>query len=441
MLFCQLTGADSLREISDGLYSSLGKLSHIGATAVCRSTLSYANSKRPYKLYEDFYYVLLEKFRHEIQGRLGNKFTKPVFSLDSTTISLCLRLFEWAQHRRRKGGIKLHTLLNNDTSLPEVIVETTAKTSDIKGAKGILENIWAQHRRRKGGIKLHTLLNNDTSLPEVIVETTAKTSDIKGAKGILENIPPGSIVVMDRGYNDYSLSKRLTDKGVVFVTRLKDNAQHTPLRQGLIKTDPGGCWGLYEMKFTGAKAKLHCSDTNFRVVQWLDKETNRWFEFLTNSQELSATEVADLYKERWQIELFFKRIKQNLVIKTFVGTTENAVMTQIWTAAIAILLLELMKERWQIELFFKRIKQNLVIKTFVGTTENAVMTQIWTAAIAILLLELMRRRSTYKWTYCRLARYFKLNLMTCKCLLHWLNQLDIKEWEKPPKLAQLSLFD
>ena len=95
MLFCQLTGADSLREISDGLYSSLGKLSHLDATAVCRSTLSYANSKRPYKLYEDFYYVLLEKFRHEIQGRLGNKFTKPVFSLDSTTISLCLRLFEW----------------------------------------------------------------------------------------------------------------------------------------------------------------------------------------------------------------------------------------------------------------------------------------------------------------------------------------------------------
>ncbi len=226
------------------------------------------------------------------------------------------------------------------------------------------------------------------------METTAKTSDIKGAKGILENIPPGSIVVMDRGYNDYSLFKRLTDKGVVFVTRLKDNAQHTPLRQGLIKADPDGCWGLYEMKFTGAKAKLHCSETNFRVVQWLDKETNRWFEFLTNSQELSATEVADLYKERWQIELFFKRIKQNLVIKTFVGTTENAVMTQIWTAAIAI-----------------------------------------------LLLELMRRRSSYKWTYCRLARYFKLNLMTCKCLLHWLNQPDIKEWEKPPKLAQLSLFD
>lgn len=347
MLFCQLTGADSLREISDGLHSSLGKLNHLGATAVCRSTLSYANSKRPYKLYEDFYHKLLDRFRHEIQGRLGERFTRPVFSLDSTTISLCLSIFEWAHHRKRKGGIKLHTLLNNDTCLPEVVVETTAKVSDIRGAKSILENI-----------------------------------------------PGGSIVIMDRGYNDYSLFRKLTDRGVFFVTRLKDNARHTPLRKGLIEEDPEGQWGLYEMSFTGTKARQVCGDARFRVVQWHDQQSDRWFEFLTNSRELSATEVAELYRDRWQIELFFKRIKQNLVIKTFVGTTENAVMTQIWTAAIAI-----------------------------------------------LLLELMRRRSTYKWTFCRLARYFKLNLMTCKSLVDWLNQPDIKEWEKPPTPSQGCLFE
>ncbi len=237
-------------------------------------------------------------------------------------------------------------------------------------------------------------MNNDTSLPELIVETPAKASAIKGAKGILEDTPAGSTVVMDRGYNDYSLFQRLTDKGVVFVTRLKDNALHTPLREGLIEADTEGCWGLYEMKFTGLKAKEHCSGTSFRVVQWPDKETNRWFEVLTNSKELSATEVAELYRQRWQIELFFKCIKQNLVIKSFVGTTENAVMTQIWTAAIAI-----------------------------------------------LLLELMRRRSTYKWTFCRLVRYFKLNLMTCKSLLRWHNHPDIKDWKEPTKLIQFSLFD
>lgn len=346
MLFCQLTGADSLREISDGLYSCMGKLNHLGAKAVPRSTLSYANSKRPYKLYEELYYILLRKFRHEFQGRLGERFTKPVYSLDSTTISLCLRLFEWAQHRRRKGGIKLHTLLNNDTGLPEVMVETNAKVSDIKGAREILDNL-----------------------------------------------TPSSIVVMDRGYNDYALFKKLSDKNVIFVTRLKENAKHSPLRNGLIEKDPDGRWGLYEMSFTGTTARKHCADTRFRVVQWFDEQSNRWFEFLTNSNELSAKEVADLYKERWQIELFFKKIKQNLVIKSFVGTTENAVMTQIWTAAIAI-----------------------------------------------LMLELMKRRSAYPWTFCRLARYFRLNLMTCKCLKDWLNQPDIKNWLKPPDPVQGLLF-
>ena len=252
---------------------------------------------------------------------------------------------------------------------------------------------WAHHRRRKGGIKLHTLLNNDLCLPEVIAETPAKVSDIKGAKSILENIPKGSIVVMDRGYNDYSLFKRLSEKGVTFVTRLKDNAVHTPLRKGLIQEDPDKKWGLYEMSFTGTQARKHCEDMRFRVVQWYGEKTDRWFEFLTNSKELTAPEVADLYKDRWQIELFFKRIKQNLVIKSFVGTTENAVMTQIWTAAIAI-----------------------------------------------LLLELLRRRSKYNWTFCRLARYFKLNLMTCKSLEHRLNKPDIKEWESPPESSQGCLF-
>lgn len=346
MLYCQLTGADSLREISDGLFSSLGKLSHIKASPVGKSTLSYANSKRPYKLYEDLYYSLLNKFRHEVQGRLSERFTKPVYSLDSTTISLCLRLFEWAQHRRRKGGIKLHTLLNNDTCLPEVIVETVAKVSDIKGAKSILDNI-----------------------------------------------PTGSVVVMDRGYNDYSLFKRLTDRGVTFVTRLKENAVHTPLRNGIIEVDPEGKWGVYEMSFIGTAAKKHCGDSRFRVIQWFDKATGRWFEFLTNSKELTAQNVADLYKDRWQIELFFKRIKQNLVIKSFVGTSQNAVMTQIWTAAIAI-----------------------------------------------LLLEVMRRRSKFKWTFCRLASYFRLNIMTFKSLPDWLNQPDIREWGKPPEPAQGCLF-
>ena len=348
MLFCQLTGADSLREIEDGLHSCIGKLQHLGARPVGRSTLSYANSKRPYQLYEDLYHALLNKFRHEFQGRLGSRFTKPVFSLDSTTISLCLRIFELAQHRRRKGGIKLHTLLNNDTGLPEVIIETAAKTSDRKGAALILDGLSC-----------------------------------------------GSIVVMDRGYNDYRLFKELTDRQVTFVTRLKDNAKHTPLKDAPISEDPAGKWGLYEMTFTGPQAVKVCGQTKFRVLQWYDETTKRWFEFLTNNRELRPQEIADLYKDRWQIELFFKKVKQNLKVKSFVGTSENAVMTQIWTAAIAV-----------------------------------------------LILELLRRRASYKWQFCRLARYFRLNLMTCKDLVRWLSSPDIREAEgkcEPPPL-QMGLF-
>ena len=140
-------------------------------------------------------------------------------------------------------------------------------------------------------------------------------------------------------------------------------------------------------------AKKHCADTRFRVVQWFDQKTNRWFEFLTNSKELTAKEVTDLYKQRWQIELFFKKIKQNLVIKSLMGTTENAVMTQVWTVAITI-----------------------------------------------LMLKLMKCRSSYPWTFCRLIRYFQLNLMTRKYLRAWLNQPDIKSWTDPPESVQGILF-
>lgn len=345
MLFCQLTGADSLREIADGLYSCIGKLQHLGASPVVRSTLSYANAHRPYIVYKEFYFCLLEKFRHEFQGRLGKRFQNPVYSLDSTTISLCLRLFEWAHHRRRKGGIKLHTLLNNDTGLPEVIDETNAKCSDIKAARGMF------------------------------------------------NLPAGSIVVMDRGYNDYALYNELTQKQITFVTRLKETAVHTPLNQKKIAEDPDLQWGLYEMHFTGTNAKKVCGDTPFRVLQWYDKVNDRWFEFLTNNLELSAQEIADLYRERWQIELFFKKIKQNLIVKTFVGTSKNAVLTQIWTAAIAV-----------------------------------------------LLLELLKRRSKYDWSFSRLRSYLRLNLMTCKDLTIWLDQPDIQEWEEPPRPFQGTLF-
>ena len=216
-----------------------------------RVALSYTNSKRPCQLYEDLYHALPNKFQHEFQGRLGPWFTKSVFSLDSTTISLCLRMFDWAQHRRRKEGIKLHALLNNDTGLPKVIGETAAKTSDRKGAALILDGLSC-----------------------------------------------GSIVVMGRGYNDYRLSKELTDLRVTFVSRLKDNTKHTLLKDAPISEAPSGKWRILRDDFYWPQAVRVCGQTKFRVLQWYDETTKRWSEFLTNNRQRHPQETADLYKDR-----------------------------------------------------------------------------------------------------------------------------------------------
>lgn len=241
------------------------------------------------------------KFRNESQGRLGPWFTKSVFTvfrLDSTTISLCLKISDWAQHPRRKGRIKLHALLNNDTGLPEVIDETAAKTSDRKGAALILDGLSC-----------------------------------------------GSIVVMGRGYNDYRLFKELTDPRGTFVSRLKDNTKHTLLKDAPISEAASGKWGTLRDDFYWPQAVKVCGQTKFRVLQWHDETTKRWSKFLTNNRQRHPQETANLYKDRWQIELFFKKIKQNLKVKSFVDTSENAVMTQIWTTAIAVIILELLKRR------------------------------------------------------------------------------------------------
>ena len=204
---------------------------------------------------------------------------------------------------------------------------------------------WAQHRRRKEGIKLHALLNNDTGLPEVIDETAAKTSDRKGAALILDGLSCGSIVVMGRGYNDYRLFKELTDPRGTFVSRLKDNTKHTLLKDAPISEAASGKWGTLRDDFYWPQAVKVCRQTKFRVLQWHDETTKRWSKFLTNNRQRHPQETANLYKDRWQIELFFKKIKQNLKVKSFVDTSENAVMTQIWTTAIAVIILELLKRR------------------------------------------------------------------------------------------------
>ena len=316
MLFCQMAHADSLREICNGLACSLGKLVHLGiGVAPNKSTLSYANKHRPAALYEELFYTALGRFRDE-KGlgvrKQRFRFKNKLLSLDSTTISLCLELFPWAKFRRAKGGVKAHVLLDHDDYLPRYVLITEARRSDVKMADAFPLN-------------------------------------------------PGSIVVMDRGYNDYALFGKWTDEGIYFVTRLKDNAAYEVLEQGPVPANRN-IRSDQLIQFTGEKAQRDCPSPLRRVTVW-DAVNQREIVLLTNLQEFGATTIAAIYKDRWEIELFFKALKQNLKVKTFVGTSENALRFQIWTALIAILLLKwlhhLSKAKWSLSNLASMLRMNL----------------------------------------------------------------------------------
>ena len=316
MLFCQLAHADSLREICNGLGCCLGKLVHLGiAKAPKKSTLSYANEHRPAKLYEDLFYTALKRFRDgEGLGPRKQKFRfkNKLLSLDSTTISLCLELFPWAKFRKAKGGVKAHVLLDHDDYLPRYVLITEAKCSDVKMADAFTLN-------------------------------------------------PGSIVAMDRGYNDYGLFGKWTAAEIYFVTRLKENAAYEVVEECKLPQNRN-ILSDQLIRFTGSQAQQDCPCLLRRVAAW-DTLNEREIVLLTNLLEFGATTLAAIYKDRWEIELFFKALKQNLKLKSFVGTTENALRIQIWTALLAILLLKwlhhLSKAKWSLSNLASLLRLNL----------------------------------------------------------------------------------
>lgn len=316
MLFCQLGRADSLREICNGLACCLGRLVHLGiAKAPRRSTLSYANQHRPAALFEELFWTASARFREQqaLGGRKHKfRFKNKLLSLDSTTISLCLTLFPWAKFRRAKGGVKAHVLLDHDDYLPAYVLLTEAKRSDVKLADSFALN-------------------------------------------------PGSIVAMDRGYTDYALFGRWTMAGIYFVTRLKDNAAYEVVENCELPANRG-ILADQIIRLTGPQAQTNCPCLLRRVVVW-DGDNEREIVLLTNLLEFGVTTIAAIYKERWQIELFFKALKQNLTVKTFVGTTENALRIQIWTALIALLLLKwlhhLSKATWSLSNLASLLRLNL----------------------------------------------------------------------------------
>ncbi len=331
MLFCQLGRAHSLREITGGLQSCEGKLKHLGIdVAPPRSTLAYANEHRPYELYEQVFFQLLERCRVQVVGKRKFRFKNKLISMDSSTIDLCLAMFDWAKFRQTKGAIKLHLLLDHDGYLPCFAIITEGNVSDVKVARQF-------------------------------------------------HFDPGTIVVDDRGYNDYALFGQWTAEGVYFVTRMKENALYEvvgendlPQNRHVLKDE------MIELR--GPKAIEKCPHP-LRRIEVYDPETEEVLVFLTNNLKLGATTFAAIYKERWQIEIFFKALKQNLKIKTFVGTSANAVKIQIWTALIAM-----------------------------------------------LMLRFLQLRSQFNWSLSNLVALLRMNLFTHRDLWAWLN----KPYETPP---------
>jgi hypothetical protein len=316
MLFCHLAHADSLREICNGLACCLGKLNHLGvARAPNKSTLSYANAHRPAALFEDLFWTLAEHFRrHSALGarKTRFRFKNKLLSLDSTTITLCLTLFPWASFRRAKGGVKVHVLLDHDDYMPSWVLIDEARRHD---------------RLAAGQLRLN----------------------------------PGSIIAMDKAYNDYGLFAQWCAQGVWFVTRMKDNACYEVVQD---RPTPRGRPILADQTIvlTGVGAADKCPHTLRRVVVW-DAEHEREIVLLTNHLTFGATTISAIYKDRWEIELFFKTLKQQLKVKTFVGTSENALRIQIWTALIALLLLKwlhhLSRARWSLSNLAAMLRLNL----------------------------------------------------------------------------------
>ena len=288
MLFCQLGRAHSLREIEGGLKSCEGKLAHLGIVAPARSSLSYANAHRPWQLFEQVFHALLGKVSAKQLGKKKFRFKNKLVSLDSTMIDLSLSLYDWAKYKRTKGAVKLHLVLDHDGYLPSFGVITDGKVNDVKVAQ-----------------QLH--------------------------------FAAGTIVVDDRGYNDYRLFASWTAADVFFVTRMRGNAVYevveerpVPQNRNILKDET--------IRLTGGGSQEKCPYL-LRRIEAVREDTGDILVFLTNHHGLGASTVAAIYKDRWQIELFFKALKQNLKIKTFVGTSANAVKTQIWTALISMLLL------------------------------------------------------------------------------------------------------
>ena len=296
MMFCQFSGCDSVRDISNGLNSANGNLNHLGiCRAPSKSTVAYQNAKRDSGVFRRIFYALLAHFGQQtIWQRTKFRFKMPIKLLDSSTITLTMSLYEWAHYTTKKGAVKMHTLLDYNSLLPEFVNITDGKCGDNRGALDI-------------------------------------------------PVSPHSVVVADRGYCDFSLLDYWDSRNVFFVVRHRDNLLYSQIEERLLPETRAQNVLIDEIiELTGEQTKKKYTKPLRRIAIWNDKH-GYVVQLLTNNFKLSASTIAQLYKARWMIEIFFRNIKQLLKIKSFIGTSRNAVETQIWTALSTMLLLCLLK--------------------------------------------------------------------------------------------------
>ena len=319
MLFCQFGKSQSVRDISNGLRSATGNLNHLGVDkAPSKSTISYQNKHRNWELFRDYYYELLNRLGQQAGFKQTKfKIKSKIFLLDSTTISLCLSLFDWAKYKRAKGAVKMHTLLDYDGNLPAYVNITNGKTADNKGAYDV------------------PLLK-------------------------------GSVIVADRFYNDFSLLNVWDSKQVYFVIRHKDNLQFETIKENDLPQKRQQHVLKDEIVKLITKTSKEKYPNNLRRVAVWDEKNEQVIELITNQMTWAASTIGELYKSRWQVEIFFREVKQLLHIKSFIGTSENAVMIQIWSALITILILKALrvmaKYKWHLSNLVSFIRLNMFVK-------------------------------------------------------------------------------
>jgi putative transposase len=311
MAMSQLSGRQSLRDIQSNLEAQQHKLYHLGAKPIARTTLARLNEKQPAELYEALFHKLLGRCKNQ-PGKHKFRFKNPLYSLDASALDLSMKLFPWAAHRDDTANVKLSVGVNHATDIPEFVALSDGNENDM----------------------------------------------VAGRKF---SFPKGSIVAFDKGYVDYEWFGNLTKQGVIFVTRLRSKAVYRVLERRPVVTQ-SSVTSDQVIELSSAHA-IKRGAPRLRRVGYRDRDTGKHYEFLTNNFTLAATTIAGIYKDRWKVELFFKAIKQNLKIKAFVGTSKNAVLTQVWIALIVYLLVAFArysaKEGWTVQRMLRVLQLNL----------------------------------------------------------------------------------